>query len=427
MCDYVPGELLLGVHREDPAAALLVRMIEAEEISHVRMLDSLEGQLERLALRPRTGLTFRFFKLGVPPGEETFKIGYLDFYYKHQLLTASSRGDLDLDKNPVHRQILGRSNFHPQIVQNGILSVAATASPAPGTAFTFTSTHTAYKQVCGWPTSTNDGSGIKILVMDTGVDALPPYNVVDGRNFIDDTQKQDVSDAHGHGTAMASILQDVAPGAEVIVYKVADAAGIASEWTLLAGLGAVSDARVINLSLSFGLGDLQCPHCGRASHSTRSGLFENMLDDLTRRPDAPLIVGAAGNMGKTELTFPARYSSVVAVESVDGALNLSRFSNRSTLDHEGHSHKNVFLVPGGRGVPQGTPSEYVGMSASGALHWGTSVAAAYASGIIARVWSDPQRLNWNRTQVLTHLHQTASTAVPNYLAATHGNGLMQCV
>jgi subtilisin family serine protease len=428
MCDYVPGELLIGFHRDDSAAALLVQQIEGGQIEHVTVLDSLENRLARLGLSQRTGLTFRFFKLGVPSGDETFKISYLQFYYKIALLEVLSEGRFTPDKNPVHQEILGRSNFHPQIVQNGILSVAATASAAPRTAFTFNSTHTAYRQAFGWPGTTSNGSGMKILVMDTGVDSLPAYNIVDGRNFIDDTQKQDVSDEHGHGTAMASILHDIAPGADVIVYKVADSAGISSEWTLLGGMGAISDANIINLSLEFGLGDLKCPQCGRVSHSTRSGLFENMIDDLMKLPDAPLIVGAAGNAGNAELSFPARYSNVVAIESVDGALNLSRFSNRSTTDHVGQAHQYVFVLPGGRGVPQGIPSEYIGASASGAQHHGTSVAAAYASGIIARVWSDPQRRQWNRHQVLTYLCSNASkTSLPNYVATTHGNGLMRCV
>jgi subtilisin family serine protease len=427
MCDHVAGELLFGFHRDDSAAALLIEWINGGEISHVKVLESLETKLEKLGLNPRRDLTFRFLKLGVPHGQEAFKIGFLHFWYKHALRIESSYGRFNPETNPVHREIENRSDFHPQIAQNGLLSTAGpTASPKPGTRFTFDATHTTYKAQVGWPGGTLDGAGRRILVVDTGVDSAASYNVVDGRNFLDDRQKLDVSDEHGHGTAMTSIIHDVAPGAEVVVYKAGDGKGIASEWSLLAALQADSGAHIVNVSLQFGMGELMCRSCGRASHSTRSGLFENMLGQLKASPDAPVLVAAAGNAGLTELSYPARYDSVVAVESVDSAGALARFSNRSTTNHENNLHQHVFVMPGGRGHPGLALSEYVGRSAGGALQGGTSAAAAYASGLIARIWSTPPHTASTRTGILTYLALQASRNLPDYLQATHGNGLMQC-
>ena len=430
MCDYVAGELLLSHHRDDPAAELLLEQIGTREIPHVTILERLETRLEKLGLSPRPDAALRFVRLGVPAGDETFKIGYLEFFYKHAVLRAMDERRFDFSRK-VHQEILRSSQLHPQIAPNGLLSVAAaTASAAPGTAFTFNATNGTYKQQVGWPGVASRGTGVRILLLDTGVDAVAAYNVVDGRNFIDDTRTQDVTDDHGHGTALASILHDVAPDAEIVVYKIADASGLASEWSLLGGLSAASGARVVNVSFAFGLGALACGTCGRASHSTRSGLFEAALAELVAAPDAPIIVAAAGNASQTTLAFPARYRDVLAVASVDGAGRLSGFTNRSTVGHDGQAHPHVFVVPGGAGPTVAAPTEYIGTSAAGTRHCGTSVAAAYASAMIARMWSEPARRHWTRTQMLAHVTAKASTRagqLPAYATPTHGNGLMQCV
>jgi hypothetical protein len=427
VCEYTAGELLVAVHRDDPAGADVIRRLLENTVSHVRVIERLEDRLAKVGLHPRKGGAFEFYRLAVPPGQEVFKVGIIHFIYKHAVLDAFAAGRLD-PANPLHMRILGDSRLGLQVAPNAVLSVNASASPAPGTQFTFNATHGAYKTLFGWPGGgPGTGAGVKVLVMDTGVDSLSAYNVTDGRNFLDDTRPQDVTDDHGHGTVMASIVHDVAPDTEVVVYKVADKDGLASEWTLLAGLKADSGAAVANLSLSFGLGDLDCPTCGRASHTTRSALFESMISDLMGSPDPPFLVAAAGNEGQGELSFPARYGDVLAIASVDGALALSQFSNCSTTDHEGGPHANVFLLPGGQGGPGSVATEYVGASGTSALAAGTSVASAYACGTIARLWSDPARTGWSRNRMLTHLIANASQAVPGFNAGTHGNGLLRCV
>lgn len=425
MCDYIAGELLLAIHREDPAGADVVGQLFDGTVSHVRVIERIEDRLAKVGLPARKGGAFKFYRLAVPPGQEVFKVGIIHFIYKRAVFDAFSARRID-PANPVHIRILGDSRLGLQVAPNSVLSVNATASPSAGTRFTFSATHGTYKALFGWPGAAGTGAGVKVLTMDTGVDSLSAYNVSDGRNFLDDGRPQDVTDDHGHGTSMASIVHDVAPDAELVVYKVADRHGIASEWMLLAGLKADSGARVANLSLDYGLGDLNCPTCGRASHTTRSSLFEGMISDLMGSPDPPFLVAAAGNEGKGELSFPARYGDVLAIASVDGALALSQFSNRSTADHEGGPHANVFVLPGGQGAPGGAPTEHVGTSGTGALASGTSVAAAYASGAIACLWSDPARTSWSRNRLLGHLIANASQALPGFNANTHGNGLLKC-
>ena len=133
-----------------------------------------------------------------------------------------------------------------------------------------------------------------------------------------------------------------------------------------------------------GLKDRKCAACGRESHASRSAVFESLLDQLAKASDAPIIVTAAGNDGASALTYPARFGSVVAVESVNQALELSRFSNCGTKDHEGNPRDHVFVLPGGEEAATGsTPTEWLGVAATGDELHGTSFAAAYASGLIA--------------------------------------------
>lgn len=364
-----------------------------------------------------------FYKLKVPPGQEAFKIGYLQFYYKHALLSALHSGRMD----PItHADVLSWSNFHLQVVPHSILSIRSQYTGSPGVGFSFTQTHTDYKNIVGWQAASAGSVGKRVLVLDTGLDPSNSCTVVDQKNFVDDSNVGDTNDDHGHGTAVTCVINDLCPTAEFVIYKVADANGRASEWDVLAALAARNDADMVNISLAFGLPDRVCAVCGRESHSSRSAVFENLVKRLDQASDGPLIVAAAGNDAVSELAFPARFDNVIAVESVNLAKELSHFTNRATVNQEGNGHKNVFVMPGGDKDPQqADPSEYVGTSSAGAKYYGTSFATAYASGILAALWSQPSHSSKDRAQLLDHLRNNADSGIPGYIQSTHGNGLMQ--
>ncbi len=108
------------------------------------------------------------------------------------------------------------------------------------------------------------GLGVRVAVVDTGVDYTHPAlggclgpgcKVVGGYDFVHDDG--DPLDDHGHGSHVAGIvaadglLRGVAPGAEILAYKVLDARGEGYASNVIAALEqAVADgADVINLSL----------------------------------------------------------------------------------------------------------------------------------------------------------------------------------
>ncbi|GAA4489152.1 hypothetical protein GCM10023191_019490 [Actinoallomurus oryzae] len=150
------------------------------------------------------------------------------------------------------------------------------------------------------------GSGVTVAIIDTGVDATHPDlagKVVGGHDFVNDDD--DPADDNAHGTHVAGIVAQTAPGASLTAYKVLDADGAGYESDIIAGLEAAVDpanphrAQVVNMSLG-GAGDGTDPLGQAAAHAAQSGV---------------VVVTAAGNAGPGASTVgtPAAADGVVAV------------------------------------------------------------------------------------------------------------------
>ncbi|GGU22695.1 S8 family peptidase [Streptomyces daghestanicus] len=110
-----------------------------------------------------------------------------------------------------------------------------------------------------------DGKGVKIAVLDTGIDATHPDlkdQVVAAKNF---SVSPDATDKFGHGTHVASIAagtgakaggkyKGVAPGAQLLNGKVLSDDGYGDDSGILAGMewAAAQGADIVNLSLGGG-------------------------------------------------------------------------------------------------------------------------------------------------------------------------------
>jgi len=166
--------------------------------------------------------------------------------------------------------------------------------------------------------ATATGEGVKVAVIDVGVNAAHPIIAgacTDGYDFVDDDANPNDEPggrASGHGTFVAGVIKLVAPDADIAPYRVLDTAGRGDGFTVArAILQAVEDgARVINLSMVM-----------TGNHGAIADAIE-----YARNNDV-LIVAAAGNDATDIDRFPARHPLTLSVAAVDSLEHLADFSS----------------------------------------------------------------------------------------------------
>lgn len=425
MCDTVAGELILSFPRIDMAARRLVSLLQERQIEHVEYIESLENRVARLELKVDADLEFDFHLIRVPLGQESWKTTYLQFFYKRELLNFIPKSPRDLI-----RKLLERSDYQFTVSPNHLLTLAnspAAVAPICASSFHFGNCHSLYRQLIGLPGPPSHSTDkVRVLLLDSGVASDAPIVVTDQRNIVDHDHPYRAEDDHGHGTAIALLIHDLAPSAEFMVYKVADRTGRISEWDALAGLAAKSDAHVVNLSMQFGLLDKGkgCAVCGRESRASRSAVFENILDQLAKRTPRPIVVAAAGNYQDNQLAYPSRFADVLAIGAITSQRFLASDCNKGNSDQAGSPHQNHFVLPGGESNP--AKPEPV-LSSGGGRNWsGSSFAAAFASGLVSEFLSRTGTAGYDFAAFADALRQRADKNLrPTYSAAEFGNGLMR--
>lgn len=278
-----------------------------------------------------------------------------------------------------------------------VLKLSSAPSVTIGSGFSLKNTHSQYKTELdiGAAHAVTKGAGIRIAIIDSGIE---PGTVVHQsyRDLMSTAPVVSPVDDLGHGTAMAAIMKDIAPDAEIHVIRVLETSDT-TLFDLIAGLStAVIDckAHIVNLSLGFENIEGDCPVCGVLGH-TRSKVLDDHLTMLTdlhssiphNPPPSPIFVAATGNDGNPTVYYPAAYPISMAIGSRTTKYERSSFSNY------GKDPDRFILMPGGDSTPDatGAPSESVGEGVDGSTTTyclGTSVATAYASGLLALYWAD---------------------------------------
>jgi subtilisin len=171
-----------------------------------------------------------------------------------------------------------------------------------------------------WAWGGADGAGMRVCVVDSGVDAGHPLvgpldrtlEVADGPNGEITVAESDSGDTAGHGTACASVIRALAPRAAISSVRVLTSGKYGAGAALLAGLRWAIDEGfdVINMSLS-----------------TSKDKFVPELRELAdlayfRRC---LLVAAAHNMPVRSYPWP--FAAVISVASHDGDDPMSFFYN----------------------------------------------------------------------------------------------------
>ncbi|MGW0334633.1 S8 family peptidase [Streptomyces sp. NPDC003011] len=269
-----------------------------------------------------------------------------------------------------------------------------------------------------------DGKGVKIAVLDTGVDATHPdlkNQVIAAKNF---TAAADTTDKVGHGTHVASIAagtgaksggayKGVAPGAQVLNGKVLDDTGSGDDSGILAGMewAAAEGAQIVNLSL----GGTDTPEVDP---------LEAAVNKLSADKGI-LFAIAAGNSGPESVGSPGSADAALTVGAVDDKDLLASFSSTGPRLGDGAVKPDV-TAPGvditaasakGSAIEQEVgekPAGYLSIS-------GTSMATPHVAGAAAIL--KQQHPDWTYAELKGAL--TASTKGGKYTPFQQGSGRIQ--
>ncbi|MGH3914339.1 MAG: S8 family peptidase [Pseudonocardiaceae bacterium] len=185
----------------------------------------------------------------------------------------------------------------------------------------------------------------------------------------------------GHGTFVTGIIQQVAPDADISVYRALDSDGIGDKVLVASEMvRAVRDGAQI-LNLSFGLETLD-------DHPPVA--FEvalEIINEITEETGREvLVVAAAGNFGRTRPSWPAAFHDVVAVAGLAQDLTPSDWSSRGPWVDCSTMAEGIWstYVPGQESpLVDPEPEEFV--QDDWALWTGTSFAAPQVVGAVAKI------------------------------------------
>ncbi|MFG2117033.1 S8 family serine peptidase [Streptomyces sp. NPDC048718] len=246
-----------------------------------------------------------------------------------------------------------------------------------------------------WKTST--GEGIKIAVIDSGVNSSTPTlrgQILKGMDN-SEAKGDETDDYDGHGTTIAELivgtgsgggLKGLAPGAKVVPYRIAYTELQNKEKTNAFDVkeaikaAADSDAQIINASF------------GNSYYST-----DEREAIKYAQSKGKLFFASAGNdakKGNSQDSYPAAYPEAIAVASTDRNGKVSGYSQHG---------KFVDLAAPGSDIPGWCDAKFTQYCGGDG---GTSAASAIASASAALIWS--AHPDWTGNQVLRVMFESAA-------------------
>jgi subtilisin family serine protease len=232
------------------------------------------------------------------------------------------------------------------------------------------------------PASPHCGSGCVVGVLDSGID--PSFVTSRGvrrtqYDALDPGGAAKVpSDRTGHGSLVARIIGEVAPGAELISIKTFENSGTIS--SVIAGLylaHAAGPCQVINMSLSVRCEPLRCAVCGRtpSPEATNVPQLRYFFETFMKSAPNTVLVAASGNANS--LALPAALSNIIAVGAFD-------YSQRTAASNYPQVPLDRYVMaPGGQNIP-GAAFASAQTFGGSSYFWGTSFAAAFVTGFAAK-------------------------------------------
>ncbi|GAA2857006.1 S8 family peptidase [Nonomuraea rubra] len=177
-----------------------------------------------------------------------------------------------------------------------------------------------------------DGTGVKVAVLDTGVDLTHPDlkdRIAESTSFV---PGEEVTDVNGHGTHVASTVagtgaasgganRGVAPGAELLIGKVLADNGYGQDSWIIAGMEwAAARAGVVSMSLGSDVPDGGTDPMAQA------------VDTLSAQHGTLFVIAAGNSYGEGTIGAPGSAASALTVGAVDKADERAEFSSMGPLD-----------------------------------------------------------------------------------------------
>jgi subtilisin len=233
-------------------------------------------------------------------------------------------------------------------------------------------------------TKTSGGAGINVAVLDTGVYTDHPdlknriKQCVDFTGIVSPVVGK-CKDLNGHGTHVSgTILADggsdgkgiygVAPEANLLAYKVCNAAGFCYEDDIAAAINYAGNNGANIVSMSFG------------SDSPSDLIYAAIKDNSNI-----LYVAAAGNDGPDlgSIDYPAAYPEVIAVAAINISDYVADWSSRGIngTEYNGIDEKEIEVAAPGVNI------ESTWNNGGYKVLSGTSMATPHISGLAAKYWS----------------------------------------
>ncbi|MEH7076418.1 S8 family peptidase [Neobacillus drentensis] len=266
--------------------------------------------------------------------------------------------------------------------------------------------------------STSGGSGIKVAVLDTGVNANHPdltSNVEQCKDFSQtkvSLVEGSCSDGNGHGTHVSGTvlanggisgkgIYGVAPQAKLWSYKVLNNRGSGYSDDIAAAI-----RRVANEATSTGAHVIISMSLGS---STKDSLISSAVDYAYGK--GVLIIAAAGNdgPGTNTIGYPGALVNAVAVAALEnvqenGSYRVADFSSRGNPSTAGDyiiQERDVEVSAPGRAIESTwNDGGYNTIS-------GTSMATPHVSGLAAKIWAANTSLS--NVQLRTELQNRAKS------------------
>lgn len=254
-----------------------------------------------------------------------------------------------------------------------------------------------------WPLT--KGEGIKVAVLDTGIDYRHPDlkdNFKDGINLTS-AIAGDYLDQSGHGTHCAGVIAasdngfgivGVAPEAELYAIKALDKNGEGSLHEIIEGIEWAIKNKMDILSMSIGASRDPGP---------------KMHDAIKRAREAGVIIVCAAGNQNSRVNWPAAYRETIAVGAIDKNMNKASFSNFG---------EEVDVVAPGVNILSTYPNNKYSVLS------GTSMAVPLVSGAIALIQSYARKIGEKATpEYILDIIQDKSTSIKGE-SAHYGNGLL---